>query len=225
MGERTRARLAWTAVTVAVLGVLGGCLYALRGPTPMAECSLSLRFEGRTYDAGGHGDHQRLPEKGPVIGTADELGCDAEKIGTSRVRAAAGVPRSQAILYDGYPYLSTGDSVVTEKVPCTGPASFTGRLLYTDHELVSEREPRTGAPPYRAWFEARRGTGLPLEDMRWVIVRADVTAGTTPRPGGRALRRALWGAEKPPVRVATHCRGGRFVADRVVRRTRVPGPS
>lgn len=225
MGERTRARLGWTAVTVAILGLLGGCPYAIRGPTPMTECSLSLRFEGRTYDDGGHGDHQRRPAQGPVIGRADELGCDGEKIGTERVRAAGGVPRSQAILHRGYPYLSTRGSVVTEKVSCTGPASFNGRFLYTDHELVSEREPRTGAPPYRAWFEARRGTGLPLEDMRWVIVRADVTAETTPRPGGPTLRRALWGAGKPRVRVTTHCRGGRFVADRVLRLARAPGPS
>ena len=141
------------------------------------------------------------------------------------MRAAAGVPVDQAIVWQRSVHLTTSDSIVTERVVCTGRATFTGLLLYTDHEVVSEREPRTGAPPYRAWFRARRGTGLPLDNMRWVIVPADVTAETHPRPDGAMLRRALWRADGDGVTVTAHCVGDRFVADRIVRLTRVPGPS
>jgi hypothetical protein len=206
-------------ITIAILGALGGCLALVIGPTPPeGDCSLTLRYDGRTYDDGGYGDHQRRPEVGPVIGRAEELSCDGKKIGTARIRAAIGVPREQAILHRGYPYLSTRGSLVTEKVPCNAPAAFTGRLLYVD----GEEPARAGmTPPYVAVIQARRGTGLPLEGMRWVNVRARVTTRT--EVDVDSLHETRVGKDR--VQVETHCRGGRFVADRVVRRTRGPGPS
>ncbi len=79
-----------------------------------------------------------------------------------RVRAAGEVPVEQAIVWRRGVHLSTADSLVTEPVTCTGPAEFTGNLISTDHEVESERDPRSGAPPYRAWFRGRHGSGLPL---------------------------------------------------------------
>jgi hypothetical protein len=57
--------------------------------------------------------------------------------------------------------------------------------------------------------------------MRWVNVRARVTTRT--EVDVDSLRETRVGKDR--VQVETHCRGDRFVADRVVRRTRGPGPS
>ncbi|MET1059240.1 MAG: hypothetical protein ABWX84_06565 [Nocardioides sp.] len=215
VAERTRTGLRRAALTVgttfAILAVCGGCLYLIRSGPPDGDCSLRLRFEGRIYRGGGFGDHQRRPRSGPVVGTAESLDCDDEPFGRVRVRAAVGVPSEQAIVLRGYPYLSTRGSVVTKRVPCAGPATFTGRLLYADEEVPGQ----ILRPPYGAVFRARRGTGLPLEGMRWVNVHARVTPRTQDRYTGYR------GGDR--VRVTTRCRHGRFVVDRMARVPRVPG--
>ena len=99
---------------------------------------------------------------------------------------------------------------------CTDPAVFTGRLAYTDLQPDSEQEPLTDPGGYRAWFRARQGSGLPLTGMRWVLVGVAIDEGTRPRPDPATLRRNTWRADSPRVRVAAHCEGDRFAADRVV---------
>ena len=177
-------------------------------------------LDGRTYPRGGFGDQQRQPRTGPVIGRAETLDCDGEPLNRVRVRAAVGVPPEQAIVWQRTVQLTTSDSVVTEPVACTGPARFTGRFRYTDHDNPDQTEL---PPPYDAWFEARRGSGLPLDDMRWVLVRARVTAGTRPELDAAFIDEVRRSDQL--VRVVAHCVGGGFVADRVVRHTTAPGPS
>ena len=217
MGDRTRARLGWTLVTVAILGVLGGCLAMVAGPTPQeGDCNARLRHDGRTY---GPVVVRRLPERGTTLGKGTMLDCNGASLGPrGKLRAFVGVPVEDAVWWSGGPYASGRRTLISRPVPCTEPAAFTGRLLYVDGDEPARAGMR---PSYTAVFQARRGTGLPLEGMRWVQVRARVTTRTVARVD--SLHETRVGKDR--VHVETRCRGDRFVANRVVRLTRVPGPS
>lgn len=209
--------LAWTATTLGIAAVVGGCLALVAGPSPVeGDCNLRVRFQGRTYQGGGLGDQERRPETGPVLGVGEALECDGTPYAPAAVRRATGVPVSQAVIHRGAVLLASPDSIVTEPVACTGPAVFPGRLAYTDLQPDSEQEPLTDPGGYRAWSRARQGSGLPLTGMRWVLVGVAIDEGTRPRPDPATLRRNTWRADSPRVRVAAHCEGDRFAADRVV---------
>lgn len=217
MGERTRSRLAWAVATVAILGVLGGCLALVAGPTPPeGDCNARLRHGGRTYEPVVI---RRLPERDVSLGRGTMLDCDGTSLGPrGKLRAFVGVPAEDAVWWSGGPYASRRDTLISRPVPCVRPAEFTGQLLCIGGHTPARAGVR---PPYAAVFRAHRGTGLPLEGMRWVQVRARVTSRTVVRVD--SLHETRVGKDR--VHVRTRCRGDRFVAERVVRLARAPGPS
>jgi hypothetical protein len=211
---RGSALVAVSALLGAV-ALVGGC----GGDPIQGECGIEHRYDGARYLAVA--EPPRQPRGVRVIGVADRRAC-GETIGHDDVHEVAGVSPKVAVVIDGYLLVRRGVTpphrllrAAERPVRCARPTVFRGTWRdsseATRQEMPETSQDGSSVRPYRLEVDATGGDHAAFE--RWGRLR--VTVLVTPETDLAPEDEHEAAYEGVPMRLATHCDGDRFVAERI----------
>ncbi|MFC6344244.1 hypothetical protein ACFP8W_19840 [Nocardioides hankookensis] len=211
-------------VVLVVAGSVAGCS---SDDDLQGECAARILVGGEVFRPV---NGMNVPRRGTARAEGAWVGCDGSEqpsMGTVDVYEVEGADPADVLLAaeEGGDYVYMRESIpwaerpqlVVDRaryVPCTGPATLTGRWLWIDPEEAADQvDLAAELPPYTAALQAREGTGIGLDRWAEVMVPVEITAATRPAPDETLLRQVL--EDDVPVTVRLACRGTDFEAVRI----------